>query len=98
RVLRDELNAGIVRAIRTLGGRAVGLHSDTLQALVGEKLMLPGDDGQPLDLGHVGRVTAVDAGLIEGFTDAGVVPVIPSLALDATGGWLNINADTAAAA
>src|SRR5205814_9907584 len=64
----------------------------------GEKLMLPGDDGQPLDLGHVGRVTAVDAGLIEGFTDAGVVPVIPSLALDATGGWLNINADTAAAA
>src|SRR6476659_1357398 len=74
RVLRDEINAGIVRAIRELGGRAVGLHSDTLQALVGEKLLMPSDAGEPLDLGHVGRVTEVDAPLIEGFTDAGVVP------------------------
>lgn len=98
RVLRDEINADIVRSIRKLGGRAVGLHSDTLQALTGEKLLLPGDDGTPLDLGHVGRVIAVDAPLIEGFTDAGVVPVIPSLAVDANGGWLNVNADTAAAA
>src|SRR5437764_5368945 len=98
RVLRDEINAGIVRAIRQLGGQAVGLHSDTLQALTGEKLLLADDAGRPLDLGRVGRVTGVDAALIEGFTDAGVVPVIPSLALDAAGGWLNVNADTAAAA
>lgn len=98
RVLRDEINASIVRSIRQLGGRAIGLHSDTLQALGGEKLMLPGDDGMPLDLGHVGQVSTVDATLIESFSDAGVVPVIPSLAVDEAGGWLNINADTAAAA
>jgi acetylglutamate kinase len=98
RVLRDEINAGIVRAIRKLGGRAVGLHSDTLQALSGEKLLLPDDEGRLIDLGRVGRVTSVDAALIEDFTDAGVVPVIPSLAVDAAGGWLNVNADTAAAA
>jgi acetylglutamate kinase len=98
RVLRDEINAEIVRSIRKLGGRAVGLHSDTLQALSGDKLKLPGDDGEPLDLGHVGRVTVVDAALIEDFTDAGVVPVIPSLAVGPSGGWLNVNADTAAAA
>ena len=36
--------------------------------------------------------------LIEDFCAAGVVPVIPSLALDDDGGWLNVNADTAAAA
>src|SRR5947209_14335307 len=30
KVLRDEVNAGIVRRIRSLGGRAVGLHTDTL--------------------------------------------------------------------
>src|SRR5438874_12169077 len=29
KVLRDEVNAGIVRKIRQLGGRAVGLHTDT---------------------------------------------------------------------
>ena len=48
--------------------------------------------------GRVGQVTRVDADLIEGLHRAGVVPVIPSLALDAAGGWLNVNADTAAAA
>jgi acetylglutamate kinase len=97
RVLREEINADIVRQIRQLGGRAVGLHTSDIQALFGEKLMLPGENGEPLDLGRVGRVTRVDAGLIESFCSGGVVPVIPSLALDETGGWLNVNADTAAA-
>src|SRR5439155_2125126 len=91
--------AGIVRQVRDLGGRAVGLHTGPgLQVLFGEKLTLPGDDGRPLDLGHVGAVTRVDGDLIEDFCAAGVVPVIPSVALDAAGGWLNVNADTAAAA
>ena len=60
RVLRDEINAGIVAQIRELGGRAVGLHTGPLQCLFGEKLLLPGDDGRPIDLGRVGRVTRVD--------------------------------------
>jgi acetylglutamate kinase len=98
KVLRDEINAGIVRRIRQLGGRAVGLHSDTLQCLFGEKLLLNGETGEPIDLGRVGQVTRVDADLIGGFTGANVVPVIPSLAVDDAGGWLNVNADTAAAA
>ncbi len=42
-------------------------------------------------------MTRVDVDLIRDFCAAGVVPVIPSLALDADGGWLNVNADTAAA-
>jgi acetylglutamate kinase len=98
RVLLQEINAGIVRRIRDLGGRAVGLHSGPLQCLFGERLKLPGPDGQPIDLGRVGRVTRVDRAMIEDFCAAGVVPVIPSVALDADGGWLNVNADTAAAA
>ena len=97
RVLRDEINAGIVRGIREVGGRAVGLHTGPLQCLFGEKLLLPGDDG-PIDLGRVGQVTRVDRPLVEDFCKAGVVPVIPSVALDDEGGWLNVNADTAAAA
>src|SRR4051812_12433722 len=95
-VLTNEVNAGIVRQMRELGGRAVGLHSGTLQALHGERLALPNPGGEPVDLGRVGQVTRVDAGLIRDFADAGVVPVIPSLACDADGGWLNVNADTAA--
>src|SRR5437870_9286192 len=98
KVLRDEVNAGIIRRVRQLGGRAVGLHTDTLQCLFGEKLSLSGESGEPIDLGRVGQVTRVDAALIADFTDANVVPVIPSLAVDDFGGWLNVNADTAAAA
>jgi acetylglutamate kinase len=40
----------------------------------------------------------VDGAQIEDFCKASVVPVIPSLAHDGEGGWLNVNADTAAAA
>jgi acetylglutamate kinase len=98
RVLLHEINADVSAQIRKLGGRAAGLHSGALQSLFGEKLQLPGKDGRPVDLGFVGRVTRVDAPLIDGFCAGGVVPVIPSLALDAHGGWLNVNADTAAAA
>ena len=97
-VLTDEVNAGIVRQIRDLGGRAVGLHTSTLQALHGERLALPNPGGEPIDLGRVGRVTRVDGGLVTDFATAGVVPVIPSLAYDLAGGWLNVNADTAACA
>ncbi|MFL5342610.1 MAG: acetylglutamate kinase [Gemmataceae bacterium] len=97
RVLCDEINAAIVRQIRTLGGRAVGLHTGPLQTLFGEKLLLS-DNGRSLDLGRVGSVKCVDAELIEDFCAAGLIPVIPSVALDEHGGWLNVNADTAAAA
>jgi acetylglutamate kinase len=102
KVLLYEINEGIVRAIRRLGGRAVGLHSGSLQSLFGERLRLPGPDHKPIDLGFVGRVVRVDGSLIESFCAGGVVPVIPSVALDTAtdrpDGWLNVNADTAAAA
>jgi acetylglutamate kinase len=97
-VLTNDINAGIVRQIRELGGHAVGLHTSTLQALYGEQLLLPIPGGSPIDLGRVGQVTRVDGGLVAGFAQAGVVPVIPSLAYDAAGNWLNVNADTAACA
>jgi acetylglutamate kinase len=97
RVLLREINVGIERQIRLLGGRAVGPHLGSLHYLTGEKLLLPGDNG-PIDLGRVGKVTHVDVDLIRDFCAAGVVPVIPSLAHDSQDNWLNVNADTAAAA
>ena len=102
RVLLDHINAGIVAQIHQLGCRAVGLHSPPLPVLFGQRLTLDGDDGRPVDLGHVGTVTRVDTALIESFCAGGVVPVIPSLALDESPDdgprWLNVNADTAASA
>jgi acetylglutamate kinase len=98
RVLLKEINAGIEAQIRQLGGRAVGQHLGSFQYLEGERLGLTDREGQRVDLGRVGQVTRVDTALIQDFCAAGVVPVIPSLAIDTDGGWLNVNADTAAAA
>jgi acetylglutamate kinase len=98
RVLLGEINLDIERQIRSLGGRAVGPHLGSIQYLFGAKLTLPDAEGRPVDLGRVGKVTSVDADLIRDFCAAGVVPVIPSLAIDGDGKWLNVNADTAAAA
>jgi acetylglutamate kinase len=98
RVLLKEINADIERQVRQLGGRAIGPHLGSLQLLFGEKLTLPGPDGQPIDLGRVGRVTRIDADLLRDFCEAGIIPLIPSLAIAEDGGWLNVNADTAAAA
>jgi acetylglutamate kinase len=103
RTLLEENNADLVKQIRALGGRAVGLHSGPLQSLFGQRLTLSGPEG-PIDLGHVGHVTRVEGALIEDLCAGGVIPVIPSLAVHEqgdngeAGGWLNVNADTAAAA
>jgi acetylglutamate kinase len=98
RVLLDEINADLENQIRQLGGRAVGAHHGGIRYLFGEQLFLDGPGGDKIDLGRVGKVTKVDTPLLQDLCAAGVVPVIPSLAIDAAGAWLNVNADTAAAA
>jgi acetylglutamate kinase len=98
KVLAEEINADLVRHINKFGGRAQGLHHLTHPCLRGRRLKLEGPDGSPVDLGRVGEVTEVDVEPIENLCLAGVVPVLPSLAIDETDdGLLNVNADTAAA-
>jgi acetylglutamate kinase len=97
-VLAYETNERIARQIEELGGRAMNLNFRTTNVLFGERITLPDDDGSEIDLGHVGRVTRVDRGVIENLCYAGQVPVIPSMALDENGNKLNVNADTAATA
>jgi acetylglutamate kinase len=94
-----QINAALVGKLNALGVLA-GSEPDTgFFPLKGERLSLLGPDSQPIDLGRVGKVTHVRTDVIGETTyDAGVLSVIPSLALDADGGWLNVNADTAAAA
>ena len=98
RVLATETNEGLARRVEELGGRAMNLNFRTTNVLFGERIQLAGANGQPVDLGHVGRVTRVDRTVIENLCYAGQVPVIPSMCLDANGQKLNVNADTAATA
>ena len=49
-------------------------------------------------VGFVGEVIDIDRGFLEDVCAAGIIPVVPSVAVDASGQLLNVNADTAAAA
>ncbi len=97
-VLAGEMNQQLADQIVDLGGKAQPLNFHTTNVLFGERIDLEGENGQRIDLGHVGRVTRVDRATIENLSSQGIVPVIPSMCLTAEGRKLNVNADTAATA
>jgi len=98
RVLAHENNEALAAQIELLGGRAKALNFRTQNVLFGEQIGLNGDDGRPVDLGFVGRVTRVDAPTVHGLCDEGIVPVLPSMCVDGAGQKLNVNADDVATA
>nr|WP_284290966.1 hypothetical protein [Angustibacter aerolatus] len=59
---------------------------------------MPVVDGEPVDVGLVGDVVSVRPGAVLDLVEAGRIPVVSSVAPDADGQVLNVNADTAAAA
>ncbi|MDQ3332677.1 MAG: acetylglutamate kinase [Planctomycetota bacterium] len=98
KTLAHEICGGLAHEIELQGGKAAPLHYATTPVLTGEKLQLPDEKGQPLDLGLVGHVTGLDPAPIEAALAQNAIPILPSVALDASGNKLNVNADTAAAA
>jgi acetylglutamate kinase len=98
RVLGYELNERLAARIEELGGRAMNLNFRSTNVLFGQRITLTDEQGQPVDLGHVGQVTRVERAVIDNLCYAGQVPVIPSLCLGPDGEKLNVNADTAAMA
>jgi len=98
RVLAGDTNRRLTQLIEHFGGRAMNLSFATTNVLHGEPIELVDNQGKPVDLGHVGRVTRVNRSVIDNLCYAGQVPVIPSMCVDETGQKLNVNADTAATA
>jgi acetylglutamate kinase len=88
-VLGGSVNRQIVELIQRGGGQAIGLT---------------GNDGRMLlvrrreELGRVGEVVAVDPAPIKAASDAGFIPVIAPIGVDAHGATHNVNADEAAGA
>lgn len=83
-------NKALVSEIARAGSRAVGLSGRDAHLLTAKAISE--------ELGRVGQVTKVDPAILKVATDAGVVPVVSTVANDAHGEPLNINADSAAAA
>ena len=89
-----EINESLVTRFTDRGVNALGIRS----GIAGKRLLLPGLDLQPLDLGRVGVVTGLDRVRFQDYLRDGILPIAPSIALDDTdGGWLNVNADSMAA-
>jgi acetylglutamate kinase len=93
RVLK-QINRDLARRFDVVGGFGEALDAASKHTLHGERLLLPGLDLQPIDLGFVGKVTRVDTDLL---IDQDRVPIIASMAVGSEG-MLNINADSAASA
>jgi len=92
-VLSGRVNKQIVAALQRAGGRAVGLSgTDGGMVVVGRHR--PGG----IDLGYVGRVEAMDPGLLWLLVENGYIPVVSSTAADLDGQTHNINADLVAGA
>jgi acetylglutamate kinase len=101
RVLAGEINESIAARIEQFGGRAMPLNfvgPTNNNVLFGQRLTLPGKNGEAIDLGFVGHVTRVDREILDNLCYAGQVPVIPSMCEAEGGERLNVNADTAATA
>lgn len=98
RTLAKEICASLADEVRRQGGDAAGLSYATQNCLIAERLTLPGDDGEEIDLGHVGGVVDLERNVLEDVLDREAIPILPSVALTRDGRKLNVNADTAAAA
>ncbi len=97
RTLSGNINPGLVGLMREAGGKAVGIPGTNV--FVGEKLMEKDSDGNPLDIGMVGRVIGCQLSRVEEALSLQLTPVISPLARElGTNHALNVNADLAAAA
>jgi acetylglutamate kinase len=96
-VLTGQVGPELVSLLNKHGDLAVGLSGADGGLLTAEKTM-PIVDGEPVDVGLVGEVTSVRPETVLDLLRAGRIPVISTVAPDADGQVLNVNADTAAAA
>jgi acetylglutamate kinase len=96
-VLVGKVNGDVVNVINDHGAFAVGLSGEDGGLLTAERR--PAFvDGEPVDIGQVGDVIAVDPSTVHALLDAGRIPVVATVARGTDGLSYNINADTAAAA
>ena len=95
-VLVGQVNGDVVNLINDHGPFAVGLSGEDGGLLTGERRPAI-VDGEPVDIGQVGDVVAVDPATVHALIDAGRVPVIATVARGLDGLSYNVNADTAAA-
>ncbi|MCX6697138.1 MAG: acetylglutamate kinase [Methanoregula sp.] len=99
-VLVGKINSGIVSLIAKCGARGIGLSGSGGNLIIARKMDLQkvtvkGIEKE-VDLGHVGEIECIDPAILNTLLEQNYIPVIAPIAIDRSGGSLNINADTAA--
>ena len=93
-VLSGSIGKSLVENLEAVGIKACGINGKDGHTLVAKKLL----DDKGRDLGFVGEIDSVDTTLINTLIEAGFVPVISPVGVDAYSQTYNINADYAASA
>jgi acetylglutamate kinase len=96
-VLVGQVQREIVGLLNQHGPFAVGLSGEDARLFTATRRGAV-VDGEEIDIGLVGDVIDVDAGLVEGLLTDGRIPVVSSVSAGADRDVYNVNADTAAAA
>ncbi|MFF9897250.1 MULTISPECIES: acetylglutamate kinase [Streptomyces] len=100
-VLAGQVQRELVGLLNEHGPLAVGLTGEDAHTITATRHR-PLIDGEPVDIGRVGEVTAIDTGAVEALLADGRIPVVSSIARSQDEGdkghVYNVNADTAAAA
>jgi acetylglutamate kinase len=94
-VLSGEINPEVVAAIRSFGSQAQGFAGPDIFTC--RKACVKDADGEPVDLGFVGEVTAVNTVPLDACLAKRITPVISPTARGREGKLYNCNADVAAA-
>ena len=100
-VLGGLVNKQIVSNINQAGGRAIGLTGKDGNLIIAKKLQLKSKakENQPseiIDLGHVGSVERINAGIVKLLDNEKYIPVIAPIGVGEDGTSYNINADIVA--
>ncbi len=96
-VLVGQVGRELVGLINEHGPFAVGLSGEDARLFTAVRRPAI-VDGEPVDVGQVGDVDAVNVSAVSDLIAAGRIPVVSTVAPDADGVLHNLNADTAAGA
>ncbi len=100
-VLGGLVNKEIVNLINRHGGSAVGLTGKDGDLIRARKMLLRRDapelnEPEIIDIGHVGEVESIDAGVVDMLVGGNFIPVVAPIGVGRDGFSYNINADLVA--
>lgn len=96
-VLVGQVQREVVGLVNSHGPFAVGVSGEDARLFTAQRRAAV-VDGEEVDVGLVGDIVRVDAGIVRGLLGDRRIPVVSSVARGIDGQVYNVNADTAAAA